>query len=263
MPVKKCSYCGDRMFKVIHGLPRQDEFENPPPFTEFAGCIITGLSPDFRCQNCDSKVIKDITPKSGVCFAELPFKQREAIRVFERRVELALYPVGPDPEKVEVLCPHESYDYGYMDHENLERDLRYHNAHGDFLKIELCECTEVRFPLAGGEPILRRRVTNDDDPWDIKESIDEYTLDSISLNLSQDSIEELMVWPQPLDAVLNALLPEAGHDYLCEGGSSFVVEAALSGDNTWPSRLDESSTAQERLAARRKELSVYQPDTSD
>jgi hypothetical protein len=72
-----------------------------------------------------------------------------------------------------------------------------------------------------------------------------------------------MVWPQPLDALLNALLPATGHDYLCEGGTSLVFEAALSGDNSWPTKLDESITAKERFAARRKELSVYQPDTSD
>lgn len=258
MPVKKCTYCGERMNRVIYGLPTAEDFETSRPFTEFAGCIIDGLPEDFRCPSCDSKIIKAVSPKTGACLAELPPKQLQAIEIFAKRIQNALVPLGEeqDRDQVKIECLFELEDV-YYESEWFVGERHEHQQRGDLLRIQICECQQLTIPLGDGPAMLRSRVINQLDPWDIREDLTFTEINDLGLNLSRDSLSELLVWQQPLRAVLLATLEASrcDRDY-CSGRSDFAQEAIFSEDAEWPTLPKGQAPSKDWLEARKRELAL-------
>lgn len=237
-------------------MPTSEEYENPPVHTEFAGCIISRLSEDFSCPTCDAKIIKSVTPRTGACLAELPTKQRRAIEVFARRVQNALFPLQDELDRVSLDCPHELAEAGLTGDFLVAAEVE-HQERGDFLYIQICECQELKVPLDNGPFTLKSRVINVLDPWDSSEEITHTEIENSGLNLSADSLNQLMVWYQPLRAVLLATLAtkRCDRDY-CSGQSDFAREALHSEDADWPTFQTGQAPSKDWLETRRRELAI-------
>jgi hypothetical protein len=256
VPIKKCAYCGERMNRVIYGLPTAEDFAVPRPFTEFAGCIIDGLAEDYKCPTCDSKIIKTISPETGACLAELPPKQRQALEIFAKRIQNALVPLGEEEDRVSIQCPHELED---VDSESdWFAGLQFeHNLRGDLLRIKICDCQELTIPLGDGPAILESRGITAYDPWDIRTTYSRTEITDIDVNLSKDHLSELLVWQQPLREVVKATLyaRKCDRDY-CSGRNDAAEEVIFSEEVDWPTVAYGQSPPAGWLDSRRRELAV-------
>jgi hypothetical protein len=144
MPIKRCKYCKTRMTKVIYGMPRENDYLLENGFTDFAGCIIEQNAEDWYCSKCDAKVIKSITPKSGVCLLELPSSLQVALQMFLGRFSLVMQRDEDQhfEDELSLSCPH-------VDDEIDEDLLSAHDLRGDFMVIRLCASHTLEFYLDG------------------------------------------------------------------------------------------------------------------
>lgn len=143
MANKKCNYCNSTMNRVVWGMPASDEMENPKPMTEYAGCIIGPFTPKWHCEVCNSQVIPDLNPKSGICLTEAPEEFRRGINFVVSRLEEFAGSDENISELIEVFCP------GFEPETSSEEDVRNHKLHGDCLRIKVCDCQNFDVFLDG------------------------------------------------------------------------------------------------------------------
>jgi hypothetical protein len=105
MANKNCKYCGSTMNRVVWGMPTHEEMENPKPLTEYAGCIIGPLTPKWHCEVCDSKVIPELNPKSGICLHEAPEEVSKGLNFVISRLEEFIADDENVYELIRVACP--------------------------------------------------------------------------------------------------------------------------------------------------------------
>ena len=143
MANKKCNYCNKTMNRVVWGMPTDEEMENPKPMTEYAGCIIGPLTPKWHCEVCNSEVIPDLNPKSGICLREAPEEVRKGLNLVVGRLQEFAGNDDDAGEMIRIICP------GLDPDSYPERDLENHKLHGDFLRIMICGCQNFDVFLDG------------------------------------------------------------------------------------------------------------------
>lgn len=143
MANKKCIYCGETMYRVIRGMPTQDELENPKPMTEYAGCIIGPLTPKWQCQICGYKVLPQANPSSGICIQEAPDRVVRSFETLVERIVAFASPVDHHEQLIELVCPLQ------ISNSPDDEALVDHKQHGDHINIHVCSCHQIKVFLDG------------------------------------------------------------------------------------------------------------------
>ena len=147
MPIKKCKYCKTRMSRVIWGMSAPESYSRTDDSTEFGGCVTTGLDEDWRCDNCNSRVIRSHSPESGFCIEETPELLKVALQVFLNRLNKFSYKASGHRSKefyepASIKCSGENSElsvFGVHEHAN----------RGDFLTVRVCKNVQLELHFNG------------------------------------------------------------------------------------------------------------------
>jgi hypothetical protein len=135
------------MTQMVYGLPSTEAYESRGEFTEYRGLRVIGESEDWRCSRCDSKVIPEFTPASGICSEEAPAQLLKALNKFVERLSLSAAldyweKSNPPESTVSIVCGGPSLEFA------IDADPE-HSSRGDWLEIQVCHCLTLKIYFNG------------------------------------------------------------------------------------------------------------------
>ena len=235
------------MNRVVWGMPTHEEMENPKPLTEYAGCIIGPLTPKWHCEVCDSKVIPELNPKSGICLHEAPEEVSKGLNFVISRLEEFIADDENVYELIRVACP------GLEAETYPEGDLENHKLHGDSLRIRVCGCQDFEL-FFDGFAISRELELESLYHGHIEEREEEthFTFEPLQ-NLSSkltDLYFGSTLLSELVDLIGESVMTGCKRDFICEGPQAWEMVADFWVDqkdffpNFWRFRHEASGPSQ-------------------